>query len=274
MRLNGKVALITGAGTGIGRALAQRFVTEGAKVCIVGRRQAKLDEVVQSAPAGAMMACAGDVTNVADTQRMAAATLAWGGKIDVLINCAGIDPPGAVADVDPALFRKVLEINVIGPFQLMQATIPHMVKGGGGSIINISSLGALRCLPTMAPYCTSKAALNMLTQQAALDYGPQKVRCNVVCPGGTETPMLTNAVGPLMKALNTDFNGVAAVLASNLPLRRLAQPEEMAGVCVFLASDDSSFMTGAVLMVDGGASVVDVSGAAAKSQGFNWGAAE
>jgi meso-butanediol dehydrogenase/(S,S)-butanediol dehydrogenase/diacetyl reductase len=274
MRLNGKVALITGAGTGIGRALAQRFVTEGAKVCIVGRRQAKLDEVVQSAPTGAMMACAGDVTNVADTQRMAAATLAWGGKIDVLINCAGIDPPGAVADVDPALFRKVLEINVIGPFQLMQATIPHMVKGGGGSIINISSLGALRCLPTMAPYCTSKAALNMLTQQAALDYGPQKVRCNVVCPGGTETPMLTNAVGPLMKALNTDFNGVAAVLASNLPLRRLAQPEEMAGVCVFLASDDSSFMTGAVLMVDGGASVVDVSGAAAKSQGFNWGATE
>jgi 3-oxoacyl-[acyl-carrier protein] reductase len=203
---------------------------------------------------------------------MAAATLAWGGKIDVLINCAGIDPPGAVADVDPALFRKVLEINVIGPFQLMQATIPHMVKAGGGSIINVSSLGALRCLPTMAPYCTSKAALNMLTQQAALDYGPKKIRCNVVCPGGTRTDMLVNAVGPLAKALNTDYDGVAKILSASLPLRRLAEPEEMAGVCVFLASDDSSFMTGAVLMVDGGANIVDVSGAAMSNQGFNWGA--
>jgi len=274
MKLKGKVALITGAGTGIGRALAQRFVTEGAKVCIVGRRQAKLDEVVQSAPAGAMMACAGDVTNSADTQRMAAATLAWGGKIDVVVNCAGIDPPGAVAEVDPAVFRKVLEVNVIGPFLVMQATIPHMVKGGGGSIINISSLGAQRCLPTMAPYCTSKAALNMLTQQAALDYGPKKVRCNVVCPGGTKTPMLIEAVAPLMKALNTDFNGAVAVLAANLPLRRLAEPEEMAGVCVYLASDDSSFMTGCILTVDGGASIVDVSGAAMSMQGLNWGAAE
>ena len=174
MRLNGKVAIITGAGTGIGRALAQRFVTEGAKVCIVGRRQAKLDEVVQSAPKGAMMACAGDVTNVADTQRMAAATLAWGGKIDVLINCAGIDPPGAVADVDPALFRKVLEINVIGPFQLMQATIPHMVKGGGGSIINISSLGGLRCLPTMAPYCTSKGGAEHADPASGFGLRPPK----------------------------------------------------------------------------------------------------
>ena len=274
MQLNGKVALITGGGTGIGRALAQRFVTEGAKVCIVGRRQAVLDKVVQSAPTGAMMACAGDVTNITDTQRMAATTLAWAGKIDVVINCAGIDPGGAVVEVDPAVFREVLEVNVIGPFQVMKATIPHMVKGGGGSIINISSLGGLRCLPAMAAYCTSKAALNMLTQQAALDYGPKNVRCNVVCPGGTMTEMLREAVGPLMKALHTDFNGVVALLAANLPLRRLAKPEEMAGICVYLASDDSSFMTGCILVADGGASIVDVSGAAASSQGVNWGVVE
>ena len=274
MQLKGKVALITGAGTGIGRALAERFVTEGAKVCIVGRRQAVLDSVVQSAPTGAMMACAGDVTNVADTQRMAAATLAWGGKIDVVINCAAIDPGGAVAEVDLAVFRKVLEVNVIGPFLVMQATIPHMVKAGGGSIINISSLGGLRCLPTMAPYCTSKAALNMLTQQAALDYGPKNVRCNVVCPGATLTESFGDAVAPLMKALNTDANGVAARLTAPVPLRRAAKPEEMTGVCVYLASDDSSFMTGGILLVDGGASIVDVSGAAMSSQGVNWGGAE
>ncbi len=274
MQLKGKVALITGAGTGIGRALAERFVTEGAKVCIVGRRQAVLDKVVQAAPTGAMMACAGDVTNVADTQRMAAATVAWGGKIDVVVNCAAIDPGGAVAEVDPAVFRKVLEVNVIGPFQVMQATIPHMIKGGGGSIINISSLGGLRCLPTMAPYCTSKAALNMLTQQAALDYGRNKIRCNVVCPGATLTESFGDAVGPMMKALNTDVNGVVARIMANVPLRRAAQPEEMTGVCVYLASDDSSFMSGCILTVDGGASIVDVSGAAASSQGFNWGAAE
>ena len=274
MQLKGKVAIITGAGTGIGRALAQRFVAEGAKVCIVGRRQAVLDKVVQAAPAGAMLACAGDVTNIADTRRMAAATVAWGGKIDVVVNCAAIDPGGAVAEVDPDVFRKVLEVNVMGPFQVMQATIPHMIKGGGGSIINISSLGGLRCLPTMAPYCTSKAALNMLTQQAALDYGPKKIRCNVVCPGATLTESFGDAVGGMMKALNTDVNGVVARIMANVPLRRAAQPEEMTGVCVFLASDDSSFMTGSILMMDGGANIVDVSGAAASSQGFNWGAAE
>jgi len=274
MQLKGKVAIITGGGTGIGRSLAERFVAEGARVCIVGRRQAVLDKVAQSLPAGAVMTCSADVTNYEDTQRIAATAIAFGGKIDAVINCAAIDPGGAVADVDPAVFRKVLEVNVIGPFQVMKATIPHMIKNGGGSIINISSLGGLRCLPTMTPYCSSKAALNMLTQQAALDYGPQKVRCNVVCPGATLTESFGDAVGPLMKALNTDVNGVLSRLMAGVPLRRAAKPEEMTGVCVYLASDDSSFMTGCILTVDGGASIVDVSGAAMSMQGLSWGAAE
>jgi NAD(P)-dependent dehydrogenase (short-subunit alcohol dehydrogenase family) len=274
MKLSGKVALITGGGAGIGRALAQRFVAEGARVCIVGRRQALLDKVVESVPAGTLTTCAGDVTNFGDVQRMAETTISWGGKIDAVVNCAAIDSNGSVAEVDPAVFRKVLEVNVVGPFQVMKAVIPHMVKGGGGSIVNISSLGGLRCLPTMAPYCTSKAALNMLTQQAALDYGPSKVRCNVVCPGATMTESFGDAVGPLMKALNTDINGVVSRIMANVPLRRAATPEEMTGVCVFLASDDSSFMTGCILMMDGGASIVDVSGAALSSVGVNWGAAE
>jgi NAD(P)-dependent dehydrogenase (short-subunit alcohol dehydrogenase family) len=126
----------------------------------------------------------------------------------------------------------------------------------------------------MSAYCASKAALNMLTQQAALDYGPFKVRCNVVCPGATRTEMLEEAISPLAKTLGTDADGVFARLSANVPLRRIASPEEMTGICVYPASDDSSFMTGCVLTMDGGASIVDVSGAALSNAGVNWGTAE
>jgi len=274
MQLKGKVALITGGGTGIGCSVAKRFVAEGARVCISGRRQAVLDKVIQSSPPGTMISCAGDVTKPADAQRMADTTVSWGGKIDVAVNCAAIDPAGSVADLDPEVFRKVLEVNVLGPFLVMKAAISYMVKAGGGSIINISSLGGVRCLPGMAPYCTSKAALNMLTQQAALDYGPHRVRCNVVSPGATLTESFGEAVSPLVKALNTDLDGVVGRIMASVPLRRAALPEEMTGACVYLASDDSTFMTGCILMLDGGASIVDVSGAALSNVGVNWGASE
>ncbi|MBP1730571.1 MAG: hypothetical protein H6Q55_1000 [Deltaproteobacteria bacterium] len=274
MRLDGKVALITGGGTGIGFAIAQRFVADGAKVCITGRRQEVLDKVIQSwpaLPAGTATSCAGDVSRYEDAMRMVEATLKFGGKIDVLVNNAGIDPGGTVADIDPDVWRRVIETNVTGPFLMMKAAIPHMIKGGGGSIINVSSLGGVVCLPGMAPYCTSKAALNMLTKQAALDYGPYKIRCNAVCPGATRTPMLEEALTPLTDVLRTDVDGVFAVIASNVPLRRVATPDEITGICSYLASDDASFMTGSVLMLDGGAAVVDVAGAALSSAGVKWG---
>lgn len=114
----------------------------------------------------------------------------------------------------------------------------------------------------------------MLTKQAALDYGPLKVRCNAVCPGATRTAMLEEALGPLTQTLRTDVDGVFACISSNVPLRRVAAPDEVSGVCVYLASDDSSFMTGSVLLLDGGASVVDVSGAALSSAGVKWGVTE
>ncbi len=269
--LAGKVALITGAGTGIGTVLAQRFVAEGAKVCITGRRQAMLDKVVQTLPPGTIIACSGDVTRWDDTQRMVQTTIAFGGKLDVVVNNAAIDPGGSVVDIDPEVWRKVFDVNVNGPFLIMKAAIPGMIQNGGGSIINISSLGGVRCLPGMSAYCTSKAALIMMTQQAALDYGPSKIRCNVVCPGATRTESLVEALSPLAKALTTDVDGVLTRITASVPLRRVATPAEMCGSCVFLASDDSSFITGAVLMVDGGAAVVDVSGAALSSVGVNWG---
>ncbi len=274
MKLKGKVALITGGGTGIGTAIAQRFVAEGAKVCITGRRQEMLDKVAESLPTGTVATCRGDVTKFEDVQRMVKATMTLGGKVDTVVNNAGIDPGGTVVDVDIDLWRQVIDINVTGSFLVMKAAIPHLIKGGGGSIINISSLGGLRCLPGMAAYCTSKAALIMLTKQAALDYGPSKVRCNAVCPGATRTAMLEEALSPLAQALKTDVDGVFARIASNVPLRRVAAPEEISGICTYLASDESSFMNGSALLIDGGAAVVDVAGAALSNVGVNWGVTE
>jgi len=274
MKLKGKVALITGGGTGIGAAIAERFVAEGAKICITGRRQEMLDKVAQTLPPGRVATCSGDVTKYENVERMVETALAFEGRLDVVVNNAGIDPGGTVTDVDPELWRKVIEVNLTGPFLVMKASIPYMIKGGGGSIINVSSLGGLRCLPGMPAYCTSKAGLIMLTKQAALDYGPFKVRCNAVCPGATRTAMLEEALSPLTETLRTDVDGVFACISSNVPLRRVAAPDEVSGICSYLASDDSSFMTGSVLLLDGGASIVDVSGAALSSAGVKWGVTE
>jgi len=272
MRLDGKVALITGAGTGIGAAIAERFVADGARICITGRRQEVLDKVAQSLPAGAAVTCAGDVTKFEDAKRMVETALGFAGKLDVLVNNAAIDPGGTtVVDIDPELWHRVLETNLTGPMYLMKASIPHMIKGGGGSIINIASLGGLRCLPGMSAYCSSKAGLIMLTQQVALDFGPAKIRCNAVCPGGTRTAMLEKSLGPLAEVLGTDLEGVFRCISSMVPLRRTANPSEITGICSYLASDDSTFMTGAVLLLDGGAAIVDVAGAALTNAGVKWG---
>ena len=230
-----------------------------------------LDKVAQSLPADKVTTCAGDVSAFDDVKRMVEATVKFGGKLDVLVNNAGIDPGGTVTDLDLEIWQKVIAINLTGSFLAMKASIPHMIEGGGGSVINISSLGGLRCLPGMAVYCTSKAALNMLTRQAALDYGRYKVRCNAVCPGATRTEMLEEALSPLTEVLSTDVDGVFDCISSNVPLHRVATPDEISGICSYLASDDSSFMTGAVLQIDGGAAIVDVSGAALSSAGVNWG---
>ncbi|MBN2319687.1 MAG: SDR family oxidoreductase [Acidobacteria bacterium] len=274
MRLDGKVALITGGGTGIGTAITERFVEEGAKVCISGRRQSVLDKVARSLPEGMVSTCAGDVTRFEDCRRMVDTTLSFGGKIDVLINNAAIDPGGAVLDLSPELWRQVLDINLTGPFLMTKAALQPMIRAGGGSVINISALGGMRCLPGMPAYCTSKAGLNHFTKQVALDYGPANIRCNAVCPGGTRTEMLSEALTPVAEAMGTDVEGVYERMASNVPLRRIASASEVSGICVYLAGEDSSYMTGAVLLLDGGAAVVDVAGAALSDSGNKWGASD
>lgn len=272
MKLKGKTALVTGGGSGIGTAIAGGLIREGAKVCITGRNRDKLEKVAAGFPKDQVAICAGSVTSLDDIQKMMDATIKLGGRIDVLVNNAGIDPGGTVVDIDPKLWQEVMDTNLTGPFLTMKKVIPHMIANGGGSIINIASLGGTVALPGMAPYCTTKAGLIMLTKQVALDYGPQKIRVNVVCPGATRTKMLEDSLQGLARAMKTDLDGAFAVMSKPLPLRRVAKPEEMCGICNFLASDESSFMTAATILVDGGASVVDVSGAALSNVGVNWGA--
>ena len=261
MKLEGKVALVTGGGTGIGAAITERFVKEGAKVCITGRRQQMIDKVARSLPSGTVTTCSGDVSKDDDVARMVETTLSFGGKLDVLINNAGISSQVPVADLNREEWQKVFDVNLTGPFLLMKASIPHMIKAGGGSIINIASVGGLRCLSGFPAYCSSKAGLIMLTQQTALDYGRHNIRCNAICPGGIKTEMTEKEFGQLGKMLGMETDSFFTMISKVLPLQRFGQPPEIGGICTFLASDDSSFMTGAALVIDAGTAVVDVLGA-------------
>lgn len=149
--------------------------------------------------------------------------------------------------------------------KMMKACIPHMIEAGGGSVVNISSLAGLRCNSEMPAFCATKGGLINLTQQAALDYGPRNVRCNVVCPGATRTSMFTENMQAFAKMIGTNVEDIFSRFMKDVPLSRVASPDEMAGICAFLASDDASFLSGAVIPVDGGAAVVDVSGAVISS---------
>jgi NAD(P)-dependent dehydrogenase (short-subunit alcohol dehydrogenase family) len=251
MNLNGKVALVTGGGRGIGAAIAKRFIEDGAKVVISDIVKEWLDLFAKSLKTDGVATCTGDVTRLDDAKKMVDNTINFGGKIDILVNNAGIDPGGTIVDVDVDLWKKVLDVNLTGPFLCMKAAIPHMIEQGGGSIVNIASLAGIRCLPDMPAYCASKAGLIHLARQAALQYGPKNIRSNVVAPGATRGEMLLNAIG----------KNKVEKLATSIPLGRIADPKEIAAACSFLASDDSSFVNGAVFLVDGGVSVVDHSGA-------------
>lgn len=247
MKLAGKVALITGAGTGIGAGIAKRFVEEGAKIVIVGRRLEKLEEIAAQCPEGTVRICQGDVANPEDIRRVVEETVDFGnGEIHVLVNNAGINVPGNVTDIELEDWKQIFDVNLNGPFLLMREAIPYMKKQGGGSIINIASIGGLRCLSDRVGYCTTKAALIMLSKQAARDYGVFNVRVNAVCPGFVLTEMTQEHFGGLNQ---NAFMGA--------PMQRGAKPEEIAGICCYLASDDASYTTGSVMVVDGGVTTVD-----------------
>jgi len=271
MQLQGKVALVTGGGTGIGAGVVKRFVEEGAKVVITGRRRRVLDEVAASLPAGAVSVFSGDVTEEGNAEKMVDAAVSFGGRLDILVNNAAIEHNAPLVDLDVASWREQLEVNLTGPFLMMKAAIPTMIAGGGGSIINVASVAAVVAPPGAPAYCATKAAVLHLTKQVALDYGKYNVRCNVICPGPIRTSMLEMNFKPLAEVLNTDLDGAFDRVRENVPLHHIGTPADIAGVFVFLAGDDSRFMTGATVIADGGMTVIDAFAAGLGHLGAKWG---
>ncbi|MBN2039625.1 MAG: SDR family oxidoreductase [Spirochaetes bacterium] len=263
MDLKGKIAIVTGGGSGIGEGIVRRFVSDGSYVCIADNRPEKLEAVANSLPSEMIKICSGDVSIFEDVKKIVDTALSFGKGLHVLVNNAGIgQDPADIIDIDLETWKRVFDVNVNGPFLLMKSALPHIIKSGGGSVINISSLAGLRCIPNMPAYCASKGGLISLTQQAALDYGRKNVRCNVICPGSVRTEMIEGAMENFARELKTDLEGFLNYFSKDVPLRRIASPDEIAALCSFLASDDSSFLTGTVIPADGGAAIVDVQGTA------------
>ena len=255
MRLEGKVAVITGGGTGIGAATARRFADEGAKVVVTGRRPEPLD-VVARATGG--LAVAGDVADADHAQAaVAAATEAFGG-LDVLVANAGTGYGGAAAEVDDERWARTLDVNLTGAFRFSRAAIPAMLERGGGSIVLVSSVSGLVSSTESAAYVTSKAAMLGLVRSIAVDYGPRGIRANALCPGWVVTPMGDRAMGDLIEREHLSLDDAYVRATRQVPLRRPATAEEIAACCLFLASDESSIVTGTVLVADGGGLAVDV----------------
>lgn len=273
--LKGKTALITGGGSGIGAAIARRFAAEGAKIVITGRRLDALNKTLEGMSPDMAKAVSGDVGVVEDAERMVKEAVAFGGgKLDILVNNAGIDPAGTIVDIPLEQWHAIINTNLNGPFYMMRFAVPYMQKQGGGAIVNISSLAGLRRIPAMPAYSSSKSGLIGLSQAAALDYGPDNIRVNVVCPGATKTEMLVNSMAALGESIGTDADGALDYMTRFTPLRKPATTDEITGAVVFFASDDSALITGAVLPVDAGACIVDPCGAATSEGGVKWGGAK
>jgi NAD(P)-dependent dehydrogenase (short-subunit alcohol dehydrogenase family) len=267
-RLEGKVALITGGGAGIGAAIAELYIQEGAKVVVTGRREGVLKDFVESQPAGAAAYVQGDITKLDDSKKMVDETVARFGSLDILVNNAGIDPSGFAHDIPLETWDAVINTNIHGTFYMIRHALPQMMEQKKGSIINISSLAGLRCIPAMTAYTTTKAGMVGMSNSIALDYGRYGIRSNVICPGATRTEMLVNSMGGVGQDADESLN----ILTRFLPIARPAEPLEVAHAAVFLGSDESAYITGQTLPIDGGATDVDPNGVATLDYGkSSWG---
>ena len=252
VRLKNKVVLITGGGSGIGEAMAKTFAREGAKIAVTGRRKEELERVVKDIErnGGKALALPGNVTNEADVQLAVATTVKSFGRLDVLVNNAGnLFHAGPLHETSDQIWDETLDLFLKGTFRFIRASIPQMLKQGGGSILNVSTIAGMKAIPFFQAhaYQAAKAGVNMLTKSVAVEYAKQGVRCNCICPAGVLTPPVQEMLkDPQAKAL---FEGIH-------PMGRLGEPEEIAEAAIYFVSDESRWTTGSILSVDGGVMAV------------------
>ena len=254
--LSGKVALVTGGSSGLGRAIVHRLAAEGASVVVAGRDQERAEAVAVEAAgiaaragssAAAFATVLGDVAVVADCERLFAEALARLGRLDILVNSAGIWIEKPITAMSEADYDLLMDVNLKGTYFMCRAAIRHMAPRRAGVIVNIASDSGTHGEPGAAAYAASKAGVIMLTRTLAIDHGPDGVRVCSVSPAIFDTPMLTRAI-----AEADDPEAYASWQADGYPLGRIGQPEELASVVSFLASDEASFVTGRTWTVDGG----------------------
>jgi 3-oxoacyl-[acyl-carrier protein] reductase len=249
-RLSGRVAVVTGASRGIGRAIAVSLAREGADVAVNFRhdRAAAAEVVAEVVSLGRdAVALQGDVSRAADVARVVGQAAGRWGTIDIVVNNAGTTSFLPLPELDEAEFDRVLDVNLKSVFLVTKAALPHISREGRGRVINVSSTSGLLGPPLSSHYCAAKAGVNGFTRACATELREHNITVNAICPGGTETRMLL----PHLAAQGFELDSPDLVG----PMRRLARPTDIAGAAVFLASDDAAWMTGALLVVDGGLSV-------------------
>ena len=242
MRLKDKTAIITGGGTGIGLATARAFCKEGAKVILFGRRKEKLEKAVEKL-GGSAIIVQGDMTNNNDLDKLINETLHNFKKIDILVNNAGLFNGSPLHEISDSQWDEIMDINIRSVFQLTRRVLPVMLSQKYGSIIHISSILGLIAVPQVAAYNVSKGALNQFSRSIAVEYGSSGIRSNSICPGLIATDMTADLMKDvdLMKEWSKEY-----------PIGRFGKLEDVANACLYLASDESSFVTGITLPVDGG----------------------
>jgi NAD(P)-dependent dehydrogenase (short-subunit alcohol dehydrogenase family) len=247
-RFAGKVVLVTGAGGGVGRATALRLAGEGARLALTDVRSDPLHEAADEVrAAGAEVTeVVGDVTDPATTRELAGAAETAFGRVDALVNNVGVLVLKSLLDTTAEDFDRLMSVNCYSHLLAIQAAVPAMRRSGGGSIVNVASVGALVALPNVSAYCPSKSAVLGLTRAAAAELGPD-IRVNAVCPGGVETEM-----SRVHLLSFEDQEAASRKLTGRQMIPRYAQPAEIAAVIAFLASDDASFVTGATVAADAG----------------------